>query len=114
MKGTLKLLFLGILAAMLWITIRASLQQPLWESFPDFEFVKHPWPVATLYDAYCGFITFYAWVFYKERSWVSRIGWFVLVMGLGNIAMSIYVLIQLFGLKDGEPAESILLRRQAA
>jgi hypothetical protein len=114
MKTALKLLFAAILIAMLQITIRASLQQPIWESIPSFEFVKHPWPVATLYDAYCGFFTFYAWVFYKERTWIRKLLWFVLVMLLGNIAMSVYVLIELFRLKEDEPAEAILLRRNPA
>ena len=50
----------------------------------------------------------YVWVFYKERSGAMRILWFVLIMGLGNIAMSVYVLIQLFLLRPDEPAERIL------
>jgi hypothetical protein len=53
------------------------------------------WGSATLADAYCGFITFFAWVVYRERSWVTRIIWFILILLLGNIAMSAYVLLQL-------------------
>jgi len=41
----------------------------------------------------------------------SRVLWFVLIMGLGNIAISLYVLIQLLGLRREEPAEAILWRR---
>jgi hypothetical protein len=37
--------------------------------------------------------------------------WFVLIMGLGNIAMSLYVLIQLVRLRPEEPAEAMLWRR---
>jgi drug/metabolite transporter (DMT)-like permease len=69
--------------------------------------------MATLYDAYFGFVTFYAWVFYKERGVWVRILWFLLIMGLGNIAMSFYVLIQLFRLGPDEPAANILRRREA-
>ena len=69
--------------------------------------------MATLFDAYFGFVTFYAWVFYKETSWLARIVWFVAIMGLGNIAMSGYVLIQLFKLRPEQPASDILLRSRA-
>jgi len=37
----------------------------------------------------------------------------VLIACLGNIAMSLYVLIQLFRLKPEEPASAVLLRRAA-
>jgi len=106
------LLFGGILAAMLVITVTASLNQPLWQwggltAEPD-----RWWTWATLADAYFGFLTFYAWVFYKERGIVARVGWFVAIMLLGNIAMAIYVLTQLARLRPGEPASNLLLRRE--
>ena len=66
---------------------------------------------ATLWDAYFGFLTFYVWVVYKERTIWARILWLLLIMGLGNIAMSLYVLIQLMRLGGDEPAEAILWRR---
>jgi len=104
-------LFGGIFAAMLVVTVTASLQQPLWEwggltSEPD-----RWWTYATLADAYFGFLTFYAWVFYKERRAASRIGWFVAIMLLGNIAMAVYVLLQLTRLPAGAPLSRLLLRQ---
>ena len=54
-----------------------------------------PWFRATLVDAYCGFLTFFVWVAYNEHTMWRRGLWFVLIMTLGNIAMSVYVLIQL-------------------
>jgi len=111
MKSFLKLLFGAIFAFMVVMTIRTGLSVSLSAAWPSY--VANPWAVATLYDAYFGFITFYAWVFYKERNFWTRISWFLLVMGLGNIAMSFYVLIQLFRLKSDQPAAAIL-RRQAA
>jgi len=106
------LLFGGILAAMLVITVTASLNQPLWQwggltAEPD-----RWWTWATLADAYFGFLTFYAWVFYKERGFAARVGWFVAIMLLGNIAMAIYVLLQLARLRPGEPVSRLLLRRE--
>jgi hypothetical protein len=66
----------------------------------------------TMFDAYFGFITFYAWVFYRESSVLSRGVWFLSIMAFGNIAMSIYVLIILFSLPEGATASEILLRKE--
>jgi hypothetical protein len=106
------LLFGGILAAMLVITVTASLNQPLWQwgglaAEPD-----RWWTYATLADAYFGFLTFYVWVFYKERSSIARVGWFVAIMLLGNFAMATYVLTQVARLRPGEPVATLLLRRE--
>ncbi|MDX2034120.1 MAG: DUF1475 family protein [Blastocatellia bacterium] len=108
----LKILFTVILLSMLWVTIRAGLAENMFDVGP--RLFAEPWWIATLWDAYCGFLTFYAWVFYKETNWGSRIAWFVLVMCLGNIAMAAYVLIQLFRLPANAPASALLLRREAA
>ena len=109
MKLFLKLLFGGIFLWMTVMTIRTSLAVSLLEAWPSY--AANPWAIATLYDAYFGFLTFYVWVAYKERKMWSRIVWFLLIMGLGNIAMSLYVLIQLLRLRQEEPAEAVLWRR---
>ena len=111
MKLLLKLMFGGIFAFMVVMTIRTGLSVSLCAAWPSY--AANPWAIATLYDAYFGFVTFYAWVFYKERLVWKRVLWFLLIMGLGNIAMSFYVLIQLFRLRPEEPAASILQRRSA-
>ena len=111
MKLLLKLLFGNIFVWMTVLTIRTGLFVSLWEAWPSY--AANPWAIATLYDAYFGFVTFYVWVLYKERTPWPRILWFFLIMGLGNIATSLYVLIQLFRLKPDERAESILRRQPA-
>ena len=111
MKSFLKFLFGAIFIFMVVMTIRTGLDVSLRAAWPSY--AANPWAMATLYDAYFGFITFYAWVFYKERRGWSRILWFLLIMGLGNIAMSFYVLIQLFRLGPEQPAAAILRRRAA-
>jgi len=113
MKLVLRTLFAGILVYMIGMTTWVSLHKSILLSPDEFSWAESPWAVATLFDAYFGFITFYAWVAYKETSWAARVMWFVLIMGLGNIAMSSYVLLQLFRLKKDEPASAILLRKQA-
>jgi Protein of unknown function (DUF1475) len=109
-RTALKLLFGSILVVMLIVTVQASLQQSVldWGGL-----VNEPdrwWTIATLADAYSGFLTFYAWVFYKERGAASRLGWFVAIMLLGNFAMATYVLLQLARLPADQPLERMLLR----
>jgi hypothetical protein len=108
MQTRLKLLFAGILLAMLWVTIRASLNRSVVTA--AVELWNDPWGMATIFDAYFGFLTFFAWVWYKEASGFARGVWFLLIMGLGNIAMAVYVLRELARLKPGEPIERLLLR----
>jgi hypothetical protein len=111
MINALKLLFAAVLAVMLYVTLAAGLERGLFEAgaalWPD------PWFRATLVDAYCGFLTFYAWVFYRERTWAGRGLWFVAIMAFGNIAMSVYVLARLFRLSPGAGVEGVLLRPPA-
>lgn len=111
MKAFLKLLFGLIFVFMTAMTVRTSLQVSLWSALPSF--AASPWSMATLYDAYCGFITFFCWLAWRERKLSIKIVWFVLIMVLGNIAMSLYVLIQLFALNSEESA-SALFRQKAA
>jgi predicted permease len=104
-------LFAGVLLTMLGATSWASLQCALWKT-PE-ALVTHPWFIATLFDCYFGFLTFYAWVFYKETGWLARAGWLVAILLLGNIAMSIYMLITLFRLPASAGIEQVLLRAKA-
>jgi uncharacterized membrane protein (DUF2068 family) len=113
MKLFLKLLFAAIFLWMVGMTIYVSLHKAIWLSPSEFSWVASPWAVATLFDAYFGFVTFFVWVCFKERALGARLLWFSLIMGLGNIAMSAYVLIQLFKLKSGEPLSNLLQRRNA-
>jgi hypothetical protein len=106
----LTLLFATILAGMLAVTGWATVSQPLWQwgglvTPPD-----RAWTIATLADAYAGFVTFYAWVFYKERA-RGRCVWFIAIMVLGNIAMASFVLRELARLRPEEPLANLLLRR---
>ena len=106
----LRALFVVIIATMLWVTSWASLHCPLF-AIPRDVFT-HPWFIATLFDAYWGFITFYVWVAYKQTSWVAKIAWFFAIILLGNLAMSAYWLQELFQVpRDGRLAEVLTTRR---
>ncbi len=110
MRLLLKIIFAAIFLWMVGMTTYVSLHKPLWQAGSEFSWVSSPWAVATLFDAYFGFVTFFVWVCFKERSWAAKLIWFALIMGLGNIAMSGYVLMQLFKLKSDEPLSRLLLR----
>ena len=114
MRSFLIALFGFIFTFMIVMTIRTQMKVSFWD-FPAWQpaYAANPWAVATLYDAYFGFTTFFVWVCFKERLFAAKVIWFVLIMGLGNIAMSFYVLRQLFKLKPGEPVMSVLTRRSA-
>lgn len=110
-KTVLKLFFGFILVSLFCYTTYASFQQSVldWRGLVDSP--DKWWTIATLIDAYYGFLTFYVWVFYKELRTLPRIGWFVAIMLLGNIAMAAYVLLQLSRLAKDEPASAILARQ---
>ena len=113
MKTFLILLFAGIFLWMVGMTAWVSLHKPIGLAGNEFSWAQSPWSVATLFDAYFGFTTFFVWVCFRERTLALKILWFALVMTLGNIAMSSYVLMQLFKLKPGQPVSEILRRESA-
>ena len=102
------LLFAAILLVMLGFTVRATLSRGVFENghlLPDV------WFQATLVDAYLGFLTFFTWVAWKERYLSRQLTWFVLIMTLGNMAMSGYVLWQLYRLPRGTGIAELLTNR---
>jgi hypothetical protein len=107
----LRILFGAILVTMIGVTSWASLRQPVWEWGGLTQPPDNGSTIATLCDAYFGFVTFYVWVAYKERRWASRIGWLIAILLLGNMAMSAYVLRQLRRLPKGEPMATLLTAR---
>lgn len=107
MRASLITVFALILMLMIAVTTWASLDRAVWKAGYLFH---EPWFVATFADAYCGFLTFYVWVAYKEHSSIARIVWFVLIMCLGNIAMATYMLLQLIRHGRDGSWEKLLLR----
>jgi len=108
MINGLKFFFAAILALMVYVTANAAAERGVLVA--GAELWKDAWFRATLADAYCGFLTFYAWVFYRERGARPRLAWLVAILALGNVAMSAYVLARLFRLPKGQGVESLLLR----
>lgn len=111
MRTFLTTVCLAVLAVMLYVTVSASLQQDVLTAtrllWPDL------WFRATLADAYCGFLFFWLWVAWREKSTTKGVLWFVLIMALGNLAMAGYILLQLRHLHAGDGVEALLLRKGA-
>jgi hypothetical protein len=108
MRRFLFVLFYAIFAAMIAVTVTASLERGVFTALADLG--SDAWFRATLADAYFGFLTFYCWVAYREETWAGRIVWLVAILCLGNIAMSVYAVACLWGLPAGAPLWQVLLR----
>ncbi|MEO8036004.1 MAG: DUF1475 family protein [Acidobacteriota bacterium] len=112
MIRALQILFAAILVVMIATTTWATLQSSVFTG--GSAVLESRWGIATLLDAYCGFLTFFVWVAWRERATGVRILWFVLIMTLGNIAMASYMLIQLFRLPAGASIRDLLVGREGA
>ena len=110
-RAALRLLFGTILVTMIGVTTWASVRQPVWQWGGLTQAPDNGWTIATLFDAYFGFVTFYVWLAYKERGWLARIAWLIAILLLGNMAMSTYVLLQLRRLPKDEPMATLLTAR---
>ncbi len=105
----LRALFVLIIVSMLAVTTWASLHTPLF-AIPRAVWT-HPWFIATLFDAYWAFVSFYVWVAWKEQSLAARVLWFVAIIALGNIAMAAYMLRELFSVPAAGPLADVFVRR---
>jgi len=110
-KSALKVLFSCIFITLLVYNSWAATQQSVLQWGGLTTGIDRYWTIATFLDAYAGFLTFYTWVFYKEPRWTARVLWFIAIMALGNIAMSSYVLLQLWRLRPDQDVSAILARR---
>jgi hypothetical protein len=104
----LRLIYLLILLAITAVIAWASHRVALWHIPQDI--VLHPWFIATLFDTYFAFFTFWLWVAYKEHSAFSRVVWLLLIFALGNIAIATYLLLQLRRLPPDAGLDALLLR----
>lgn len=114
-KTGLTLFSLVVLLALIGVSIWASGHIGVVASIQDMSANpgsgNNPWLIATLFDAYFGFLWFWLWVAYKETSNASRGIWLVLILLLGNMAMAAYMLIQLRKLPANPTMQDLLLRR---
>jgi Protein of unknown function (DUF1475) len=100
---------IGVFVVMVAVTTWASLEANVIVGFQHL--LAERWGVATLFDAYFGFLWFWLWIAYKEASLGRSLLWLGLLFALGNLAMAAYVMIQLARLKPGAGVETLLLRK---
>lgn len=104
------LVILALVGVSWWATSQVSIVPAIRALLERPEAGFNPWFIATLFDAYFGFLWFWLWVAYKEASHVARLLWLVLILTLGNMAMAAYVLVQLHRLPAGAGIDRLLLR----
>jgi hypothetical protein len=102
---------LGLIGVSIWAASHVGIVPAIRDLIANPSAGHTPWLVATLLDAYFGFLWFWLWIAYKETRWAPRLLWLVLVLGLGNIAMGAYMLIRIAQLPKGATFEDLLLRR---
>lgn len=105
---------IGLIGVSVWATGHQSIAVAIADLMAQPGAGNNPWLVATLFDAYFGFLWFWLWVAYKETGWLARGLWLVLILLTGNMAMAAYMLIQLWRLPAGASVEQLLLRRPSA
>ncbi len=109
MKNALILIFSVVFIWMIYIVVDTSLQSNL---FAEWNFLASiPWMRATLWDFYANIFVLLVWVYYKESNIAVKGLWTILFITLGSIAVTGYILLQLFALKPGEGIEKILLKK---
>jgi hypothetical protein len=104
----MKAFFILVLLTMLAVTTWASFDSNVMDGTRYV--LANRWGIATFCDTYFGFFIIYLWMAYKEPSWLKRSAWLVAVFALGTIAVSAFVLHELY-LNRGKSFESFLLRR---
>ena len=128
-RRAIALYFILVLVAMTWVSWYAS-TAPTITSLPKyaalagkeginvikgFETVcSEPWGLATMFDAYFGFLAFWLYVAWREQTIASRLGWFVALMLLGNFAIAAYALICLFKAKGETDPGKVFFTRKVA
>lgn len=109
LKRALQAWFVLVFLVLLGGTIHASLEKDVLQAFVDLG--SDRWGLATLFDAYFGFLAFFLWVAYKEATLAKQALWLLLLLSLGNFAISGYALWQLAKWDPASGAAGLLLRK---
>jgi hypothetical protein len=81
--------------------------------FTEWNFLASiPWMKATLIDFYINTAVIFTWIAFRENRWSVRILYLILLVCLGSMATTLYVLIQLFNLNDTEPVINAFLMKR--
>lgn len=116
-----------VLVAMTWVSWYAS-TTPTITSLPAYAHLagkegvnvligfdtvcSEPWGLATMFDAYFGFLAFFLYVAWREATPLARLGWFVALMLLGNFAIAAYLLLALRAAPGEEDLGKVFFARK--
>lgn len=103
----------SMIGVSVWATGLVSIVPIIQDLIANPEYGGNPWLIATLFDAYFGFLWFWIWLAYKETSWLTRIAWLVGILLLGNMTAGAYLLLQLWKLPAEASVKDLLLRAEA-
>ena len=109
MKTFLKALLILLMSIMLVKIITTSLKSNLFEEWETL--AKIPWMDATLWDFYANVFCIFLWILYKEKNYLTRLSWLILLVVLGSVATIAYILIQLFKLKKEEEWTQVFIQQ---
>jgi hypothetical protein len=124
-RRLLTLYFILVLAAMTWVSWYAC-TAPSISSLTQYAgkglnvlggyvtVCSEPWGLATMFDAYFGFLAFWLYVAWRERTVAARLSWFIALMLLGNFAIAGYALLCLFGSKGETDLGKVFFTRKVA
>ncbi|MBL0186739.1 MAG: DUF1475 domain-containing protein [Candidatus Obscuribacter sp.] len=105
----LKVVYAVVLIVMIAVTAWSGMHESILAVPPVV--LNDVWFKATLFDAYFGFMSFFFWICYREKSLALKVFLFFAIVFLGNIAMAIYALVALFHLKPGDGVQKLFARR---
>ncbi len=125
LRRTLTVYFILVLVAMTWVSWYAC-TAPSITSLPQYAgkglnvlggyvtVCSEPWGLATMFYAYFGFLAFWLYVAWRERTVVARLGWLAALLTLGNFAIAGYALLCLFGAKGETDLGKVFFTRKVA
>ena len=124
-RRAVTLYFIFVLVAMTWVSWYACVT-PSISSLPEYAgkglnvldgyvtVCSEPWGLATMFDAYFGFLAFWLYVAWREQTIASRLSWFVALMLLGNFAIAAYALLCLKQSGDETDLGKVFFTRKVA
>jgi len=129
-RRAIALYFVLVLAAMTWVSWYASTAPTITslEQYKEIVAAKkginvlhgfvtvcsEPWGLATMFDAYFGFLAFWLYVAWRERTVAARLGWLVALLILGNFAIAAYALLCLRATPGVTDLGQVFFTRKAA
>ena len=105
LRAFFALIFIGMLSVIITATIDQNIFEAVGNMWPNW------WFKASMLDLYFAFLTFFVWVAYKEIHLWRKLVWLASFMLLGSLAISAYMLIELFKLRVGDSVGTLLTRR---